>query len=127
MTTLHYRRVERRRTPRISVFADLTIQGLAENNQKFRVHTRSLSVSGFGGLTVMDIPVNVGQTLSVVNDNSREKVDCKVISIRSTEDGRNIVGFEFLTVPENFWKVSFPSPGEKRARRLPTPMPTTTV
>lgn len=124
MTTLHYRRVERRRTPRISVFADLTIQGLAENNQKFRVHTRSLSVSGFGGLTVMDIPVNVGQTLSVVNDNSREAVDCRVISIRTTEDGRNIVAFEFLTSPENFWKVTFPAVGGRPSRRLPTPTTT---
>jgi len=125
MTTLYYRRVERRRTPRISVFADLTIQGQAEDNRKFRVHTRSISVSGFGGLTVLDIPVSVGQTLCVVNDNSRETVDCKVISIRATEDGKNIVAFEFMTVPANFWKVTFPSPGEKHQRRLPTP--TTTV
>src|SRR5690348_17494546 len=82
MSTLHFRRVERRRTPRVSVFADLVVQGISEQNQKFKIRTRSLCVSGHGGVTVLDVPVPVGQALFLVNDNSSEKAECKVVSVR---------------------------------------------
>jgi len=117
MSTLHFRRVERRRTSRVSVFADLTVQGISEQNKKFKIHTRSLSVSGHGGLTVLDVSVSVGQTLLVVNDNSGEKAECKVVSARPTSNGKTIVAFEFIEAPANFWKMSFPPSGAKLLRR----------
>lgn len=118
MPTLHFRRVERRRTARVTVFADLVVQGISEQNQKFKIRTRSLSVSGHGGVTVLDVPVSVGQTLFLVNDNSREKAECKVVSVRPSGNGKTIVAFEFVTAPANFWKMSFPPAGAKRLRRL---------
>lgn len=117
MSTLHFRRVERRRTARVSVFADLTVQGFNDNNEKFRVQTRSLSVNGHGGLTVLDVPVSVGQTLFLVNENSRQKAECKVVSLRPGDDGKTIVAFEFTSPHANFWKVFFPPAGAKPLRR----------
>jgi c-di-GMP-binding flagellar brake protein YcgR len=121
MSTLNFRRVERRRTTRVAVFADLTVQGINEQNEKFKVQTRSLSVSGHGGLTVLDVPVSVGQTLVIVNDNSRQKTECRVVSLRPGGNGKTIVAFEFLAPPANFWKMSFPPAGAKTLRRsVPT-------
>jgi|SRR5690242_2452092 len=121
MSTLNFRRIERRRTTRVAVFADLTVQGINEQNEKFKVQTRSLSVSGHGGLTVLDVPVSVGQTLVIVNDNSRQKTECRVVSLRPGGNGKTIVAFEFLAPPANFWKMSFPRAGAKTLRRsLPT-------
>jgi len=117
MSTLHFRRVERRRTARVTVFADLTVQGISEQNQKFKIRTRSLSVSGHGGLTVLDVPVSVGQTIVLVNDNSREKAECRVVSTRQRGHGKTIVAFEFVAPPANFWKMSFPPAGAKLPRR----------
>ena len=117
MSSLHFRRVERRRTPRVSVFADLTVQGLNEQKERFRVQTRSLSVSGHGGLTVLDVPVTIGQTLFLVNDNSRQKAECKVVSVRTGGNGKTIVAFEFVETPTDFWKISFPQAGTKPLRR----------
>lgn len=117
MSTLHFRRVERRRTARVSVFADLIVQGINEQNEKFKVQTRSLSVSGHGGLTVLDVPVSVGQTLFVVNENSKEKAECKVVSIRPGGNGKTIVAFEFVAASANFWKMSFPPAAAKLPRR----------
>ena len=117
MSTLHFRRVERRRTARVSVFADLTVQGVSEQNQKFKIHTRSLAVSGHGGLTVLDVSVSVGQTLLLVNDNSKEKAECKVVSVRPSANGKTIVAFEFVAPPANFWKMSFPPARAKPLRR----------
>ena len=117
MSTLHFRRVERRRTARVTVFADLTVQGISEQNQKFKIRTRSLSVSGHGGLTVLDVPVSVGQTILLMNDNSREKAECRVVSTQQGGNGKTIVAFEFVTPPANFWKMSFPPVGAKLPRR----------
>lgn len=117
MSTLHFRRVERRRTLRVSVFADLIVQGISEENQRFKIRTRSLSVSGHGGVTVLDVPVSVGQTLFLVNDHSSEKAECKVVSVRPGGNGKFIVAFEFKTAPANFWKMSFPPAGARLLRR----------
>jgi len=118
MSTIHFRRNDRRRTTRVSVFADLIVQGHTPNNEKFKIQTRSLSVSGYGGLTVLDAAVAEGQTLLIINDNSRQKAECKVVSVRPGRDGKNIVAFEFLTPNTNFWKMSFPSGGDKLLRRV---------
>ncbi|HEX8880732.1 MAG TPA: hypothetical protein VF749_11915 [Candidatus Acidoferrum sp.] len=117
MPTLHFRRGERRRTARVSVFADLTVQGINAHNERFKVRTRSLSVSGHGGLTVLDVPVSVGQTLILVNDHSKQKAECRVLSFRPGGNGKTIVAFEFLAPPANFWKMSFPPAGAKTLRR----------
>jgi c-di-GMP-binding flagellar brake protein YcgR len=117
MSTLHFRRIERRRTPRVAVFADLTVQGYTENNEKFKVQTRSLSVSGHGGMTILDAGVVVGQTLLVTNENSGQKMECKVVSLRPGGDGKSIVAFEFIGPCANFWKISFPAQGAKALRR----------
>jgi len=117
MSTLHFRRVERRRTDRVSVFADLTVQGFTENNEKFKLQTRSLCVSGHGGLTILDANVVVGQTLVLINENSRQKAECKVVSMRPGGDGKTIVAFEFVPPNPNFWKMSFPAAGAKPLRR----------
>jgi c-di-GMP-binding flagellar brake protein YcgR len=122
MSTFHFRRMERRRTARIAVFADLTVQGFNQNNEKFKIQTRSLSVSGHGGLTVLDAAVTVGQKLFLVNEISKQKAECKVVSRRTGGDGKNLVGFEFSSPQADFWKMTFPASGTKPFRR---PLPST--
>jgi c-di-GMP-binding flagellar brake protein YcgR len=117
MSTFHFRRVERRRTARVAVFVDLTVQGFNQNNEKFKIQTRSLSVSGHGGLTVLDAAVTVGQKLFLVNEISKQKAECKVVSLRAGNDGKNLVAFEFANPQPNFWKMTFPASGTKPFRR----------
>ncbi len=118
MPTLHFRRIERRRTPRVAVFANLTIQGYSEDNEKFRIQTRSHSVSGHGGMTIVDTPVVLGQTLLVTNESSGQKTECRVVSVRAVTDGKHVVAFEFIAPNANFWKMTFPVKGTKPLRRM---------
>ena len=121
MPILHFRRVERRRTPRVAVFASLTIQGYNEGDEKFRIQARSHSVSGHGGMTILDAAVVLGQTLLVTNESSGQKTECRVVSVRPVADGKHVVAFEFIAPPANFWKMTFPDKGTKPQRRvLPT-------
>lgn len=117
MATFHFRRCERRRTARLSVFADLTIQGVTARNERFRVQTRTVSVSGHGGLTVLDVPLSIGQTLILVNNRSKQRAECRVVDLRLGRDGKTIVAFEFLAAPANFWKMTFPPAGTRMLRR----------
>jgi len=118
MPTLHFRRVERRRTPRVAVFANLIIQGYGEDNEKFRIQARSHSVSGHGGMTILDTAVVLGQTLLVTNESSGQKTECRVVSVRPVAEGKHVVAFEFIAPNANFWKMTFPVKGTKPLRRM---------
>ena len=118
MPTLHFRRVERRRTPRVAVFANLIIQGYDEDNEKFRIQARSHSVSGHGGMTILDTAVVLGQTLLVTNESSGQKTECRVVSVRTATDGKHVVAFEFIAPNANFWNMTFPVKGAKPLRRM---------
>jgi hypothetical protein len=95
----------------------LTVQGINKQNERFKVRSRSLSVSEHGGLTVLDIAVSLGQSLILVNNHSKQKAECRVVSLRPGGNGKTIVGFAFLTPPTNFWKISFPPAGARTLRR----------
>ena len=63
--------------------------------------------------------VVLGQMLVVTNSNSGQKVECRVVSTKTTKDGSTAVAFEFTTDDVNFWKMSFPAAGAKPLRRAP--------
>ena len=118
MATLHFRRVERRRTPRVALFVDLIVQGQSDDNQRFRARTRSHSVSGYGGSMILDVPVTIGQSLLITNDFSGEKAEVRVVATRTGRDGKVAVAFEFVAPSENFWKMRFPKSGVKALRKV---------
>jgi len=96
----------------------LTIQGYDEANEKFRIQARSHSVSGHGGMTILDTAVVPGQTLLVTNESSGQKTECRVVSVRAAGDGKHVVAFEFIAPNANFWKMTFPVKGTKPLRRM---------
>jgi hypothetical protein len=116
MATLHFRRIERRRTARAVLRVDLMVRGEADSGT-FEVQTQTLSVSGYGGMMVMDPEVTIGQKLLLTNVNSGQKAECTVVAVKSGRDGKRIVAFEFALAEINFWKMCFPLAGAKPIRR----------
>jgi hypothetical protein len=127
MGLLHFRRIERRRTARVPLCVDLIVHGQTESNGAFVAEARTLSVSGHGGMMVLEPEVSIGQKLLLINTNAGLKADCKVVSAKHTRDGKRHVAFEFVLDDVNFWKMWFPVAGAKPARRNPqasfTPLP----
>jgi len=117
MGTLHFRRIERRRTARVALCVDLIVHGETENNRMFKAEARTLSVSGHGGMMVLDSEVTTGQKLMLINMNSGQKAECRVVSAKTTRDGKRNVAFEFTSAELNFWKMCFPAAGAKPVRR----------
>jgi hypothetical protein len=117
MSLLHFRFNERRRTIRVTLTVGLTVRWQSEKGEKSSVKTHTQSVSREGGLFPMEEPVVVGQTLSVVNENSGKSIECKVTTLRKARDGKTYVGVEFGSPNTNFWQMCFPAPGARPLRR----------
>jgi hypothetical protein len=52
--------------------------------------------------------VSVGQILRIINRNTREHQDCRVVNVESAEGSKWAAGIEFLQPAGNFWQISFP-------------------
>jgi hypothetical protein len=117
MALLHFRSIERRRTARVALSVDLIVHGLDVMDQEFTLKTRTMSVSGHGGLMALDAVVVLGQTLGLLNDNNRKKAECRIVSIRRSRDGKVSVAFEFVGPQKNFWDIAFPATGAKALKR----------
>ena len=117
MSLLHFRFKERRRTVRVAITIGLTVRWEVPSGDVFSAKTQSQSVSQGGGLCVLEEPVVIGQALQLVNQNSGEAVDAKVVTVRKARDGKTYVGFEFVVPNTNFWRMHFPAPGARPLRR----------
>ena len=54
MALLHYRRIERRRTGRATMCINVLVYGEHVSGEKFRYWTRSIAVSGHGGVVLLE-------------------------------------------------------------------------
>ena len=117
MGTQHFRSIERRRTARVALCVDLIVHGETESSGRFKAETRTLSVSGHGGMMALEPEVRIGQKLILINVSSGQKAECKVLSAKPVRDGKRNVAFEFVSAEINFWKMYFPLAGTKPIRR----------
>lgn len=117
MGTQHFRSIERRRTARVALCVDLIVHGETESRGTFRVEARTLSVSRHGGMMALEPEVRIGQKLMLINVNSGQKAECKMVSVKPVRDGKRNVAFEFASAEINFWKMYFPVAGTKPIRR----------
>ena len=118
MAILHCRSIERRRTARAVVTIEMVVTGLNEEKHKFQFLTRTTSVSGNGGVILLDVPVAVGQKFHLVNEFNHKKAACRIVSVRASKDGKLLGAFELLCAESNFWSMAFPAAGAKPMKRM---------
>jgi len=118
MSLLHFRCKERRRTLRVALTVPLTIHGKTDNGDKFSAQTHSQSVNRHGALIQLEEIVLVGQTLILMNDNTAQSMECRVVSIHRARDSKQYIGVEFISPETNFWRMQFPIPGARPLRRM---------
>jgi len=118
MSLLHFRCKERRRTLRVALTVPLTVRGKTDTGEKFSAQTHSRSVNRHGALFQLEELVLVGQTVMLLNDNTSQSMECRVVSIHGARDGKQYIGVEFNSPETNFWQMQFPIPGAKPLRRM---------
>lgn len=107
----------RRRSKRLRLTVPVEIVATQGGSELFRESAQMQCVSAHGGLVVVAGAVSVGQVLRVINRNTREHQDCRVVNVESAGGSKWAAGIEFLQPALNFWQISFPPinlrPGEE--------------
>jgi c-di-GMP-binding flagellar brake protein YcgR len=117
MSLLHFRRIERRRTARAVMSMNLLVYGETAEGEKFRYWTKSISVSAFGGVLLLEREFPVGQGFNLLNEFNKKKASAKVVAVRTTKDGLVQASFEFCDAVDRFWSMTFPAAGAKPMRK----------
>ncbi|MGC1106247.1 MAG: PilZ domain-containing protein [Candidatus Acidiferrales bacterium] len=98
----------RRRSKRLRLVVPVDVIGFEGETELFREAAHMHCVSAHGGLVVMAASVAIGQVLQLVNRNTRERQDCRVVHVENAENSKWAAGVEFLQPAGNFWQISFP-------------------
>jgi len=101
----------------VAITVPLTIHGKRDSGEKFSAQTHSLSVNRHGALFQLEEIVLAGQQLILMNDNTAQSMECRVVSIHRARDGKQYIGVEFISPETNFWHMQFPISGAKPLRR----------
>ena len=120
MQVTGYRRVERRRSARVTLAVPLRVDGMALSGEQFIARTQSHTVSQFGCMFQLEEEVVPDQMLVLMNEHTRQSVQCKVVTTRRHRDGKRYLGVEFTSTnaaAANFWKIAFGKPGARSLKR----------
>lgn len=121
MSIPHYRRVEKRRSARVTLSVPLRVDGETLSGEKFIVSTTSHTVSQFGCVLLLEEDVLLDQALVLMNEHTRQSVQSRVVSTRRHRDGKRYVGVEFMFPQSNFWRIAFSKPGARSLKRYQHP------
>lgn len=91
------------------VFHKMRLQALGRSHagRKFREICETLVVSAHGGLLVLKNEVDNGEMLVLVNPETQEEQECRIVYLGESGDRGMRVGVEFLTPAPHFWGIDF--------------------
>lgn len=84
---------------------------------------KTIDVNAHGALLDVSIPVDIGQTLRMVNVRTKREIECHVLRFaKRYPEGGGHIGVEFAGVSRHFWGISAP-PTNWDSRRVPLAQP----
>jgi len=87
----------------------LEAQGRSHGGRKFREICETLVVNEHGGLLMLKHEVDNGEMLVLVNPETQEEMECRIVFLGDSGDRGIRVGVEFLTPAPRFWGIDFES------------------
>jgi hypothetical protein len=96
-----------RRSQRVFHKMRLQAQGRSHEGRKFREICETLVVSAHGGLLNLRHEVDDGEMLVLVNPETQEEQECRIVYLGETGNRGTRVGVEFLTPAPHFWGIDF--------------------
>ena len=101
-------KVERRST-RLMLSVPVLVYGWATGDSPFTEITYTLAVNAHGGLLALTAMVQPGQMMLLVNSNTQEERQCRVVRVGRECDGERKVGFELMRPADRFWGLVYDS------------------
>lgn len=109
-----------RRSQRMFHRMRLQALGRSHDGRKFREVCETQVVSAHGGLLMLRNEVDNGGILVLVNPETQEEQECRIVYLGETGNRGTRVGVEFLTPAPHFWGIDFDarqlSPSERQER-----------
>jgi hypothetical protein len=96
-----------RRSQRVFHKMRLQVSGRSHAGRKFREVCETLVVSAHGGLLNLRNEVDDGEMLVLVNPETQEEQESRVVFLGETGNRGTRVGVEFLTPAPHFWGIDF--------------------
>jgi hypothetical protein len=96
-----------RRSARIFHRMRVQAQGRAHNGKKFKESCETVVVNGHGGLLLLKHEIDNDEMLVIVNPDTLEEQECRVVYLGDPGDRGQRVGVEFLTPAPHFWGLEF--------------------
>ena len=100
-----------RRSARIFHRMRVQAQGRGHNGKKFKETCETVVVNGHGGLLMLKHEIDNGEMLVIINPDTLEEQECRVVYLGDPSDKGQRVGVEFLTPAPHFWGLEFSEQG----------------
>lgn len=99
-------RADQRSSRRASLRIPVVVYGWAKNQGPFHEQTFTELVNASGGLVTLGVNVQPGESLFVVNKNTREEQECRVAYVQTQAEGKTKVGLAFKQPVPGFWRTN---------------------
>ena len=109
-----------RRSQRMFHRMRLQALGRSHDGRKFREVCETLVVSAHGGLLMLRNEVDNGEILVLVNPETQEEQECRIVYLGDSGARGMRVGVEFLTPAPHFWGIDFEARQRSKSEREET-------
>jgi hypothetical protein len=100
--------IERRRSSRVLIRIPVKVYSDGVQGQPVDTPAEAVAVSRYGALLRTSFSPALGSRIEVLNGNSQEIQEFRVIRVKDTSNGVFELGVEILYPARNFWGLHFP-------------------
>lgn len=106
-----------RRSKRVYISMPVLVK-LQRGDQPYEEQTITEAVNAQGCLLRLNVALERGQKITIINVKSTQEVECRVAYVGQSEGGKTQAGVEFTKAAEYFWHIAFPpddwSPADRK-------------
>jgi hypothetical protein len=102
--------LNKRRSSRVFIRLRVTAKGKNLDGRSFNQPTETIVINAHGGLLYLNERLEMGSDVIIINPETEDEQECRVVYLGGSADRGQRVGLEFLTPAPHFWGVEFPPP-----------------
>ena len=102
--------VRDRRSSRIFRRVRIAVTGRNRDGRRFREACETIVINAHGGLLYASQELDMGALVTIINSDSQDEQECRVVYLGDDTGKGSRIGLEFLTPSPHFWGVEFAGP-----------------
>lgn len=100
--------LKQRRSERVMLRVPVTVRVKTLNRESLEETTETMVVNAHGGLFKLETELRSGQSITLVNAQTKMEQRGRVVHVEPLPGGPNTVAFEFDGPAPQFWPIVFP-------------------